>query len=67
MCELVDVEEVDLPLTVLAEADEVFLTSSTRDVQGQHRVDDRTLDAPGPRTLEAAAAFADLVARDIDP
>ncbi|HEX4901678.1 MAG TPA: aminotransferase class IV, partial [Acidimicrobiales bacterium] len=49
VCELVDVEEVDLPLAVLEEADEVFLTSSTRDVQGQHRVDDRTLDAPGPR------------------
>jgi branched-chain amino acid aminotransferase len=67
VCELVDVTEADLPLSVLAEADEVFLTSSTRDVQGQHRVDDRRLDAPGPRTVEAAAAFADLVARDIDP
>lgn len=67
VCELVDVVEEDLPLAVLDEADEVLLTSSTRDVQGQHRVDDRMLDAPGPRTREAAAAFADLVARDIDP
>lgn len=67
VCELVDVDEVDLPLAVLDEADEVFLTSSTRDVQGQHRVDGRELDAPGPRTREAAAAFAELVARDTDP
>ncbi len=67
VCELADVAEEDLPLAALAEADEVFLTSSTRDVQGQHRVDDRTLDAPGPVTADVARAFADLVARDIDP
>lgn len=67
VCELVDVAEDDLPMSVLAEADEVFLTSSTRDVQGQHRIDDRALDAPGPATAEVAAAFADLVAKDIDP
>jgi branched-chain amino acid aminotransferase len=67
VCELLGAAEVDLPLSVLDEADEVFLTSSTRDVQGQHRMDDRKLDAPGPLTQEAAAAFADLVARDIDP
>lgn len=67
VCELIDVAEDDLALSALDEADEVFLTSSTRDVQGQHRVDDRTLDAPGPVTLEAARAFAALVATDIDP
>jgi len=67
VCELVDVAEDDLAMSALAEADEVFLTSSTRDVQGQHRVDDRRLEAPGPVTREAAAAFADLVRRDVDP
>ena len=67
VCELVDVAEDDLPISVLDEADEVFLTSSTRDVQGQHRIDDRRLDAPGPVTAEVAAAFADLVAKDVDP
>lgn len=67
VCELVEVVEDDLPLSVLEDADEVFLTSSTRDVQGLHRVDGRTLDAPGPVTAQVAAAFADLVARDIDP
>lgn len=67
VCELVDVGEEALPLAVLAEADEVFLTSSTRDVQGQHRIDGRPLDAPGPVTSAVARAFADLVAADIDP
>ncbi len=67
VCELIEVAEDELPVSVLAEVDEVFLTSSTRDVQGQHQIDDRTLDAPGPITTEAARAFADLVARDIDP
>ncbi|HAS11730.1 MAG TPA: 4-amino-4-deoxychorismate lyase, partial [Acidimicrobiaceae bacterium] len=67
VCELADVAQDDLPMAVLDEADEVFLTSSTRDVQGQHRVDEHRLDAPGPITREVARAFADLVATDIDP
>jgi branched-chain amino acid aminotransferase len=67
VCELGEVAEVDLPLEVLGAADEVFLTSSTRDVQGQHLVDGRELAAPGPVTRELARAFAELVARDIDP
>lgn len=67
VCELVEVVEAGLAMSVLDAAEEVFLTSSTRDVQGQHRVDDRRFDAPGPVTREVAAAFADLVARDIDP
>ena len=67
VCELADVAETDLAMSVLDDADEVFLTSSTRDVQGQHRVDDRTLPAPGPVTSDVARAFADLVAEDVDP
>lgn len=67
VCELVDVVTDVQPLEVLSRADEVFLTSSTRDVQGLHRVDDRTFEAPGPVTRSVAAAFADLVARDLDP
>ena len=51
----------------LATADEVFLTSSTRDVQGLHRLDGRDLDAPGPVTCRMEAAFAALVASDVDP
>ncbi len=67
VCEVAEVVERDLPLSILDEADEVFLTSSTRDVQGQHRVDDRTFDAPGPVTAAVAGAFAELVARTVDP
>ncbi|NEE51568.1 4-amino-4-deoxychorismate lyase, partial [Streptomyces sp. SID8455] len=32
-------EESDLPMEVLAEADEIFLTSTLRDIQAVHRVD----------------------------
>ena len=63
----VTIREADLPLDVLTTADEVFLTSSTRDVQGQHRIDDRTLPAPGPVTSAVATAFARLAAADLDP
>ncbi|MGZ4595194.1 MAG: aminotransferase class IV, partial [Actinomycetes bacterium] len=61
-------EERDLPVSVLTVADEVFITSSTRDVQGVHRVDDRALvPAPGPVTRQVAATFAERAAQDIDP
>lgn len=65
--ELVDVREHDLDMNVLSTADEVFLTSSTRDVQGVHRVDDHQFTAPGPVTRQVVDAFADLVSRDVDP
>ena len=42
--------EVEEPMAVLERADEVFLTSSTRDVQAVRGVDGRTLNAPGPVT-----------------
>jgi branched-chain amino acid aminotransferase len=60
-------EERDLPIEVLADADEVLLTSTTRDVQAVHRVDDRDLPAPGPVTEAAVAAFAAIVAGSDDP
>lgn len=65
--EVTEAVEADLPLSVLATADEVFLTSTGRDVQAVHRVDDRELVAPGPVTKAAAAAFAALAASDVDP
>jgi branched-chain amino acid aminotransferase len=68
VCELVEVEEVALPLAALASAAEAFLTSSTRDVQSIRLLDGLALPAfPGPRTREAAAAFAALMAHDLDP
>ncbi|MBO0845951.1 MAG: aminotransferase class IV [Nocardioides sp.] len=45
--------EVDGPIEVVAQhATEAFLASTTRDVQGIHRWDDRELSAPGPITTE---------------
>jgi branched-chain amino acid aminotransferase len=66
--EITDAVEEDLPFDVLLRADEAFLTSSIRDVQGIAQIDGRALpEAPGPLTLAAAAAFADLVASGVDP
>jgi branched-chain amino acid aminotransferase len=67
--ELVGAVEDDLPIAGLASADEAFLTSSTRDVQPIRAVDGRPLTAcPGPLTIAAAAAFADLLAgAELDP
>ena len=60
--------ERDVPLGALLEADEVFLTSSTRDVQAVHAVgDDAYGDAPGPLTRQVAATFAERSAADVDP
>jgi branched-chain amino acid aminotransferase len=63
-----DAVERDLSMADLARAEEVFLTSSTRDVQAVHAVDDRDLPgAPGPRTSYVAATFAERAAADVDP
>jgi branched-chain amino acid aminotransferase len=59
--------EEPVPMQVFERADEVFLTSTGRDVQPVHRVDGRDLSAPGPLTAAAAAAFAELVASSLDP
>lgn len=61
------VAERDLPAGVLAEADEVFLASTTRDVQSVHRVDERELPAPGPVTTQVATAFAARAVEQPDP
>lgn len=60
--------ETDLPLDVLDRADEVFLTSTLRDVQAVHRIDGRELPgAPGPVTAKAMRIFAERAADDLDP
>ncbi|TWD84322.1 branched-chain amino acid aminotransferase [Kribbella amoyensis] len=59
--------ERDVPLEALYEADELFLTSTTRDVQGIHRVDQRDLTAPGEVTAAVAKVFADRSAEHLDP
>ncbi|WP_433169060.1 aminotransferase class IV [Kribbella sp. CA-247076] len=59
--------ERDVPLDRLFEAEEVFLTSTTRDVQAIHRVDDYTLPAPGPITTQVAKVFTDRSTEDPNP
>ncbi|WP_093801817.1 aminotransferase class IV [Streptomyces sp. Wb2n-11] len=60
--------EADLPLDVLERADEVFLTSTLRDVQAVHRIDGRQLPgAPGPVTAKAMRLFDERAASDLDP
>lgn len=66
VCEWFGVAQRTVPSSHLQAADEVFLTSSTRDVHPVHRVDGRMLgraDVAG--TL--AAQFAERAADDMDP
>jgi branched-chain amino acid aminotransferase len=65
--EVTDAVEEDVSLAALGGADEVFITSTGRDVQPVHRVDDRTLRTDGPLTEAAAEAFGSVVARGDDP
>ncbi len=61
-------DEWDVPLSALAEADEAFLTSTTRNVQPIRAVDGRALPAaPGPLTRKAAAVFTERAAENPDP
>ena len=63
----VEAREADLPMTALSSVSEAFLTSTTREVQAIGMIDDRELEAPGPVAACLAAAFRELVARDLDP
>lgn len=66
--ESVPVVEADLPLERLAEVDEAFLTSSTRDVQPIGVIDGRALpDCPGPLTQAALDAWHQIEATTLDP
>ncbi|MDN4161625.1 aminotransferase class IV [Nocardioides abyssi] len=49
--------EVDEPIEVVEQASEVFLVSTTRDVQAVSRWDDRELPTPGPVTRDAARVW----------
>jgi branched-chain amino acid aminotransferase len=59
--------EVDEPIEVVERASEVFLASTTRDVQGVHRWDDRELAAPGPVTREARETWRRMEREHVDP
>jgi len=60
--------EEDLPVTALADADEAFLTGTTRDVQPIWRVNGSALPrVPGPLTRKAAEVFRMRAAESPDP
>ena len=62
------VTERDTPMTELERAEEMFLTSSTRDVQPVQKLDGRRLPAcPGPLTAAASDAFRDAYRDRLDP
>ena len=62
-----DVDERDISMEEFAQADEVFLTSTTRDVQGVHTVDDRVLPPATPVTDRVAAVWREREPHDVDP
>ena len=57
-----DVREGEYELGDLLRASEAFLASTTREVQPVAAVDGHELAAPGPRTADAAATFARVLA-----
>ena len=59
--------EAALSLEDLESADEVFLTSSTRDVHPVTKLGDRTWSEPGPETRFVAAQYIRTISQDIDP
>ncbi|WP_326793325.1 aminodeoxychorismate lyase [Streptomyces sp. NBC_00841] len=60
--------ETELHLDVLEHAEEIFLTSTLRDVQAVHRVDGRELPGgPGPVTAKAMRVFEERAGNDLDP
>lgn len=65
--EVLAARETDVAMATLAGASEMFLSSTTREVQAVTRLDDREIAGPGPVAARLAAAFGDLVARDLDP
>jgi branched-chain amino acid aminotransferase len=68
LVEKLEVLQTDVPLERLVEADEAFLTSSTREVQPITAVDGRALPScPGPLTEQARATFDAIRAGDLDP
>ncbi len=61
-----DVHERPISMAEFSTADEVFLTSTTRDVQAVHAVDDRVLDSHVV-TEKVAAEWRSREPQDVDP
>ena len=66
MVEWCAVEERDVSMVALGTADELFLTSTTRDVQALEALDERTF-AAHPVTDEIAAQWREREPVDSDP
>jgi branched-chain amino acid aminotransferase len=63
-----DCEERELPMEALVAADEVFLTSSTRNVQPVEQVDEHQVpQAPGEITKRVQEVFLDRCNAELDP
>ena len=67
LVEWCDVREVDEPIEVLGSASEIFLASTTRDVQAVAACDGRRLEAPGPVTRATADLWQRREAENPDP
>lgn len=66
--EITDATTETVPLSALADADEAFLTSTTRNVHPISAVDGAALPAcPGPATRATLEAFRELEAENLDP
>ncbi|MGN6752391.1 MAG: aminotransferase class IV [Intrasporangium sp.] len=63
----IPVRESALPLGVLGEADEVFITSSTKDILPVHAVDGRALPTERPVTTRLQEVFRSGTQRTVDP
>jgi branched-chain amino acid aminotransferase len=61
------IREVDEPVEILDQADEVFLLSTTRDVQPVRRLDGRDFAVPGPVTGSLMEIWKAHEAQGIDP
>ncbi|MCW2785915.1 MAG: Branched-chain amino acid aminotransferase [Marmoricola sp.] len=61
------IREIDEPADVLDRAEEVFLLSTTRDVQPVRRLDDREFAVPGPITRQLMETWKAHEAQGIDP
>lgn len=57
----------NVPMTQLATASEVLMSSSTRDLIPVRSLDGRELAAPGPLGLAAAQQFVERALNDLDP
>lgn len=67
LVEWLDVEQADMTYAEAVQADEVFITSSIRDVQAVSRWDDHEFPAVGPRTAEVVQLFAEQSSKLLDP